>query len=421
MLHKGQGIRCRYDGANMEQALRAVLSHTLSIRQAAERFNVPKSTLHDRCIGKVQPGAVYGKKPIFSQDVERQIANSIKDAAHQGFGITRSQLMVKAGKIARDLNLKTPFKNGIPGDEWLAGFLKRNPDISLRQPMPLTSRRMKCLNRQVITQYFNDLEKLIVNLGLTSKPNLIWNMDENNVSITHKPSKVLAQKGARNIPGRVSDCRESVSVLACIGAAGQEVPPMAIVKGKTPKVLNAYNTAEGVWGSKYTYQERAWMEDALGELWFREHFLKFCGPERPQLILLDSHSSHETLGLLEAARANNIAIFAFPPHTTHWLCPLDKSVFSPFEKEYGRVCSNFSNSSPNNIVCKWEWPRLFRDAHDRSFTPLNLKSGFRACGIFPFNPSAIPDTAFCHLTVMISFQHTKMLLTQYLSRADQHR
>ena len=61
----------------------------------------------------------------------------------------------------------------------------------------------------------------------------------------------------------------------------------------------------------------------------------------------ENDSSHETLGLLEASRANNIAIFAFPPHTTHWLCPLD-----------------------------------------------NLKSGFRAFGIYPINPSAIPDTAF---------------------------
>ena len=48
-------------------------------------------------------------------------------------------------------------------------------------------------------------------------------------------SKVLAKKGSRNIPGRVSDCRVSVSVLDCISAAGQEIPHMAIVKVKPLK------------------------------------------------------------------------------------------------------------------------------------------------------------------------------------------
>ena len=62
------------------------------------------------------------------------------------------------------------------------------------------------------------------------------------------------------------------------------------------------------------------MDAMLGELWFKDHSLKYCGPERPQLIVLDSHSSHETLGLIEAARD------ALPPHTTQHLCPLDKTV-----------------------------------------------------------------------------------------------
>jgi hypothetical protein len=50
------------------------------------------------------------------------------------------------------------------------------------------------------------------------------------------------------------------------------------------------------------------MEDILGVTWFKDHFLKYCGPERPQIILLDSHSSHETLDLIDLARENNIAL-----------------------------------------------------------------------------------------------------------------
>ena len=70
---------------------------------------------------------------------------------------------------------------------------------------------------------------------------------------------------------------------------------------------------------KYTYYERAWIEDILGEIWFREHFVKCCGTERPQVLILDSHSAHETLGLLETAKKEGIHLFAFLSHTTQWL------------------------------------------------------------------------------------------------------
>ena len=99
----------------------------MSVRQAAGQYNVPKSTLHDRSSGKVQPGAVYGKQPVLSYDVEESMATSVKEAASQGFGITRQQLMLKAGQIARRLKLTTPFRDGVPGDDWLQdGFLRRN-------------------------------------------------------------------------------------------------------------------------------------------------------------------------------------------------------------------------------------------------------------------------------------------------------
>ncbi|CAC5366815.1 unnamed protein product [Mytilus coruscus] len=228
------------------------------------------------------------------------------------------------------------------------------------------------LNPVKVNAYFKDLESFLVNLGIKDMLSRIWNMDETSVPLTHKPERVLAETGTKNIPGRVGDCRESLSVLGCINAAGQNIPPMVIVKGKTSKSLNAFNVSEGVPDTKYTYQERAWMEDVLSETWFRDHFLRFCGPERPQIILLDSHSSHETLDLIEVARENGIELFTFPPHTTHWLCPLDKTIFGT----------------------KWNWPGLFRRAYDKAFTPSNITSGFRKCGIYPTNKDMIHKEAF---------------------------
>ena len=76
------------------------------------------------------------------------------------------------------------------------------------------------------------------------------------------------------------------------------------------------------------------MEDVLGAEWFQNVFLKHCGPDRPQLLILDGHGSHEVLGLLERAKEENIHILSLPPHTTHWLQVLDRSVFGPLSQRY---------------------------------------------------------------------------------------
>ena len=43
-----------------------------------------------------------------------------------GFGITKCMLAVRVERIVRRLGLKTPFKNGVQGKDWLASFIKRH-------------------------------------------------------------------------------------------------------------------------------------------------------------------------------------------------------------------------------------------------------------------------------------------------------
>ena len=70
-------------------------------------------------------------------------------------------------------------------------------------------------------------------------------------------SCTLDQTGATNKPDCVGNNRINVSVLACVNAAGVNIPPMVKEKSKTFKNTLAYNTKEGVPCTVYTYQERA--------------------------------------------------------------------------------------------------------------------------------------------------------------------
>ena len=55
----------------------------------------------------------------------------------------------------------------------------------------------------------------------------------------------------------------------------------------------------------------------------------FLANDKPVILLLDGHTTHSlNLDFLELMRQNNVILFAFPPHTSQWLQPLDKTVFS---------------------------------------------------------------------------------------------
>ena len=49
---------------------------------------------------------------------------------------------------------------------------------------------------------------------------------------------------------------------------------------------------------------------------------------KPQVLLLDGHSSHYTLDLLQYCIKNNIRVLGYPPHCTHTLQGLDVVCFA---------------------------------------------------------------------------------------------
>lgn len=388
MPHTGKGVYGQYDHSRMSDALAAVQGG-LSIRKVAKQFQIPRSTLSDRVTGKRPETLQFGRKPVIPLDVEKQMAEKAMNLASQGFGIGRKQLIARASTLCKQLEIQTPFKNGIPGKDWWCAFKRRNPTVTLRKTEKLATVRSRMLNSVTVGKYMLDLHQLT-----KLPPSSVWNMDETGISLEHQPTRVVARQGSKCVPGRVANSRENVTLLPCINAAGEKMSPFLIVKGKTPRSLRAYNMHEGPDGAVWRYQEKAWMNDALCLAWFKEIFLLQCGDERPQVLILDSHHSHETLSLLEEACANNITVMALPPHTTHYLCPLDRCVFGPPMRAYNRTCTEFMSESPNNIVNKETFPRILKAAYEAAFTRSNIVSGFEATGIYHWNPLAIPKEAF---------------------------
>ncbi|CAG4944895.1 unnamed protein product [Colias eurytheme] len=73
---------------------------------------------------------------------------------------------------------------------------------------------------------------------------------------------------------------------------------------------------------------------------------------------------------------------------------MDKSVFRSFEYYWDEEVLKYWSVHEDRKITKQRFGILFSKAWDKSATPANIKSGFEATGIFPFNPERIPEEAY---------------------------
>src|SRR6218665_3603950 len=186
-----------------------------------------------------------------------------------------------------------------------------------------------------------------------------------------------------------------ITVIACVNAAGRPLPPHIIPKGKTAKALQSFQTMDAPEGTNWTVSDSGWTKQGIAKLWFQDTFLKNIGNERPQVLILDGHDSHKFVELIETAIENQIEIVELPAHTSNWLQPCDRTIFKPLIKDsYNSEAQEMMSSFPGVATNKANFTGLLTKAWTKAMTESNIKSCFKACGIYPFNPSAVPSDAY---------------------------
>lgn len=94
--------------------------------------------------------------------------------------------------------------------------------------------------------------------------------------------------------------------------------------------------------TKFTFSiamsHTGWTGHDIFEHWFMTVFVpeaEKCrvDPDKPIMLTLDGHNSHETRKLKCAAFNHDIIIIALPSKTTHKLQPLDVGVFSSVQHQ----------------------------------------------------------------------------------------
>ena len=365
----------------MQKALDAVKSG-VSVMRAAREHGVPRQTLRDRVSGKVLHGTKPGPKPYLSPVEEKELANYLVEVAKAGYGKSRSQIKGLAEAVARE---KATLRKQKISDGWFRRFMERQPYLRLRKGDATANVRMDYVNKETMTEYFDLLKNVLSEHGLMNLPNQIYNVDETGMPLEHRPPKVVTKKGQKKVRCRTSGNRSQITVIGCVSATGQAIPPFVIFDTKS---LNMEWRKGEIPGTTYGLSDKGWVDTELFKGWLTDHLLKHAVGARPLLVLLDGHSSHYQPDLIRYAREHDI-LFCLPPHTSHESQPLDVSVFRPLKNNWQDVCHDYMQSNPGKVVTKYQFSELLSKAWNKTMTPSTICAGFKKSGVFPFNPEAI--------------------------------
>lgn len=159
------------------------------------------------------------------------------------YGLTTIQARKLAYEYAKSLSLKYPAKwveNKMSGKEWMYGFRRRNPELSLRKPENTSAARSFAFNKTSVTEFYTNLKTVLKRHPLTA--DRIFNFDESGVSTVLATPKVLAPRCQKQVGQIVSAERgELVTFGGIISACGNTIPPLFVF----PRVHYKDNFLEG--------------------------------------------------------------------------------------------------------------------------------------------------------------------------------
>lgn len=265
---------------------------------------------------------------------------------------------------------------------------------SFRTPEALSQSR-KRVTKSSILQWFTSAREFFGEADaadILQDPTRNFNLDESGFSLSPATGQVLAIRGSQNVSGTTSSkAKENITVLACVSADGQVPPPMIIYPRKriSEAIIENSRGEDFIIGksdSGYIITEcfYEYMCNGFND-WLEANDIK-----KPVVVWTDWHETRINFHLAKTLQDLQIILYGLPPNSTHFMQPLDVSVFGPMKKAWRTAAADWQESHPDETLTQAYFATVFLPMYKKACKKENILNGFRKCGLHPFDPEA-PD------------------------------
>ncbi|TAQ90358.1 hypothetical protein B7494_g1303 [Chlorociboria aeruginascens] len=357
-----------------------------SYRALADHSDVSRSTLYHRARGRRSIEEKAQGQQYLKPWEEDVVVKFLLQMSNTGQPV-RMKFIPSIAFIATrkrpvaDRPLKPPGKN------WAKALEKRHPVLLAKRLGAMDWNRHDKNIYWKVVHWFEVIGKILQDPAILAEN--VYNMDETGIMLSMPGSvKVLVGKDDKRKHRGARIKRTSVTSIECISADGRYLDPMIIWPASTHRSnWTTFYTP----GWQYAYSDSGYTDSKISLEWLKRIFhpqTQERANKKPRVLICDGFGTHETLEILEFCFENNIILCRLPSHTSHKLQPCDVAVFSSLKDAYREQVDRLEQGGVNTIG-KQHFTSLLSPAREKAFTPRNIKAGFAASGLYPFNPDRV--------------------------------
>jgi hypothetical protein len=352
----------------------------------SEHGDVPISTLIHRRLGRRSRAEQAQSQQYLTREEEKALVKFLLLMSSLGQPVRVKYLRSLAFSIAHQRSTKNKSIKH-PGKNWPRAFEKRHPELQARRVRSIDWKRHGNNIYEKIVEWFDVIGQVLQDPCVL--PENVYNMDETGIMLSMLGSaKVLVGKDDRQGSRGAGIKRTMVTAIECISADGRALLPLIIWPASTHR---SNWTTHKTPGWHYAHSENGYNDSKISLEWLKRVFdpqTREGAGGNPRVLICDGFGTHETLEILEFCLANNIILCRLPSHTSHKLQPCDVGPFAPLKSAYREQVERL-NQGGVDIVGKEHFTYLYSPARDRALTKRNIRAGWSATGLFPFNPERV--------------------------------
>lgn len=332
-----------YTQEDMNEAIRLVKDEEWSAAQACLVINsvkknvVPRMTLNDRL--KTMDNPALGRPQELSRVVEEALVDCLVMCSEFQYPMKKKDLMDVVQSYCIEHEVVTRWKESRPGKHWIRSFQKRwSHRVKLRKPTNIKRSRAK-VGPAEVKAFFERLGPQLEGVP----PTHIFNYDESPMKDDSGAEIAFVGAGVKHNEQVMNHSKLNYTVMYCCSAAGLMLPPMVVYKSINSTVYTTWCQG-GPPNTVYAATKTGWVDMSKFNQWFTDVLLVHVStlpPEDIKVIIGDNLAAHLSPFVTELCAQHNIRFIFLPENSTHFLQPLDVTVFGPLKRDWRVISGAF--------------------------------------------------------------------------------